>query len=261
VKPGLHAAREGGGPVVWWDPRALSLDREEEVGLRQQQILAADAASSNAAEGEEAHARWQGARSEALLRGGEPSLRVAAVTSLAVALPEPGEEVPEVRVEEVATARGGRPGGLRFGSLVHAVLASVEPGDAAPEVRATAEGQGRLLGATDDEIGAAADAALAALAHPLLRRAAVAHEHGGLRRETPVALRLPDGSLAEGVVDLAFREPADAARGEAEWTVVDFKTDRELETRRVEYARQVALYAEAVTRATGEPARPVLLVV
>jgi len=76
-----------------------------------------------------------------------------------------------------------------------------------------------------------------------------------------VALRLPDGSLAEGVVDLAFREPADAARGAAEWTVVDFKTDRELETRRVEYARQVALYAEAVTRATGEPARPVLLVV
>jgi ATP-dependent exoDNAse (exonuclease V) beta subunit len=76
-----------------------------------------------------------------------------------------------------------------------------------------------------------------------------------------VALRLEDGSLAEGVVDLAFREPAAAARGAGAWTVVDFKTDRELEARRAEYERQVALYARAVALATGEPARAVLLVV
>ena len=67
-------------------------------------------------------------------------------------------------------------------------------------------------------------------------------------------LRLADGSLAEGVVDLAFRE----ARG---WTVVDFKTDREISARRHEYARQLALYARAISAATGEPARAVLLVV
>jgi hypothetical protein len=42
---------------------------------------------------------------------------------------------------------------------------------------------------------------------------------------------------------------------------VDWKTDRELEARRGEYERQVALYARAVALATGEPARPVLLVV
>ncbi len=262
VSPGLHAAREGGGPVVWWDPRVLDLDREEEVGLRQQQILAADAEGVNAAEGEQAHARWQRSRGEALSRGGEPSLRVAAVTALAAVEPEPGgAELPAVRIEQVSVARSGRPGGLRFGSLVHAVLASVAPGAGASDVRATAEGQGRLLGAAADEIAAAAEAALAALAHPLLLRAFRAGERSGLRRETPVALRLADGSLAEGVVDLAFREPADAARGEARWTVVDFKTDRELETRRSEYARQVALYAEAVSRATGEPADAVLLVV
>jgi ATP-dependent exoDNAse (exonuclease V) beta subunit len=262
VRPGLHAAREGGGPVVWWDPRVLDLDREEEVGLRQQQILAADAEGVNAAEGEQAHARWQRARGDALSRGGEASLRVAAVTALAAVEPEPGgAAVPEVKIEEVAAVRSGRPGGLRFGSLVHAVLASVVPGAGASEVRATAEGQGRLLGAAADEIAAAAEAALAALAHPLLLRAVRAGERGGLRRETPVALRLADGSLAEGIVDLAFREPADAARGEARWTVVDFKTDRELEVRRAEYARQVALYAEAVARATGEPADAVLLVV
>lgn len=72
-------------------------------------------------------------------------------------------------------------------------------------------------------------------------------------------LRLGDGKLAEGVLDLAFR---DSQQGEgAAWTVVDFKTDRELAPRRAEYEAQVRLYVEAVTRATGEPARGVLLVI
>ena len=43
------------------------------------------------------------------------------------------------------------------------------------------------------------------------------------------------------------------------WTVIDFKTDVELGARRAEYARQVALYAEAIAQATGRPARGVLL--
>ena len=67
-------------------------------------------------------------------------------------------------------------------------------------------------------------------------------------------LRRDDGELLEGVVDLAYRD------GDM-WTVVDFKTDRELGEHRAEYERQVALYAEAITRATGEKARPVLLIV
>jgi ATP-dependent exoDNAse (exonuclease V) beta subunit len=262
VRPGLHAARAGGGPVVWWDPRALALDREEEVGLRQQQILAADAEGGNAAEGEAAHARWQQARADALTRGAEPTLHAVAVTALAAAEPGPEAQAPPaVEILWVAGDRAGRPGGLRFGSLVHAVLASVRAGAVASEVRATAEAQGRVLGAEPGEIAAAADAAHAALDHPLLRRAARAAERGGLRRETPVALRLADGTLAEGVVDLAFREPPAAARGAGAWTVVDFKSDRELGARRAEYTRQVALYAEAVARATGEPAQAVLLVV
>jgi hypothetical protein len=42
---------------------------------------------------------------------------------------------------------------------------------------------------------------------------------------------------------------------------VDFKTDRELGPRRARYAAQVSLYARAVSEATGEPARGVLLTV
>ncbi len=109
----------------------------------------------------------------------------------------------------------------------------------------------RLLGATPEEIAAAASAVSAALGHPLLLRAA---RSLALRRETPLLLRLPDGVLAEGVVDLAFRE-ADG------WTVVDFKTDREIEAQRASYEAQVRLYARAVSAATGEPARGALLVV
>jgi len=59
--------------------------------------------------------------------------------------------------------------------------------------------------------------------------------------------------VVEGVVDAAFLEDG------AGWTVVDFKTDVEIAGRLEEYRRQVGLYAEAVRRATGVPARGVLL--
>jgi hypothetical protein len=52
-------------------------------------------------------------------------------------------------------------------------------------------------------------------------RAREAWRDGRCRRETSVACRQPDGSLVEGVLDLAFEE----AGG---WTVVDFKTDAEM---------------------------------
>jgi ATP-dependent exoDNAse (exonuclease V) beta subunit len=71
-------------------------------------------------------------------------------------------------------------------------------------------------------------------------------------REAPVVLRLPDGSILEGTLDLAFRE-----RGI--WTVVDFKTDAELAEGRTRYEGQVRLYAPAVETATNEPAAGVIL--
>ena len=67
-----------------------------------------------------------------------------------------------------------------------------------------------------------------------------------------------DGALVEGVLDLAFRETDE--RG-ALWTIVDFKTDVEIEGRKRVYETQVSLYAEAVAAATGERACAVLLLV
>jgi hypothetical protein len=41
--------------------------------------------------------------------------------------------------------------------------------------------------------------------------------------------------------------------------VVDFKTDRELDIARDVYKRQVVICADMITRATGQPALPVLI--
>jgi ATP-dependent exoDNAse (exonuclease V) beta subunit len=79
---------------------------------------------------------------------------------------------------------------------------------------------------------------------------------GDCRREAPILLPLADGTVIEGVIDLAFREPGDAG---AAWTVVDFKTDVELSERQEKYATQILLYAKAIAAATGEPAKGVLL--
>jgi hypothetical protein len=71
----------------------------------------------------------------------------------------------------------------------------------------------------------------------------------------PITLRLDEQRLIEGVADLAFFDGAP----EPAWTVVDFKTDGEIERRLPIYRRQVGLYAEAIARATGLPAAGVLL--
>jgi ATP-dependent helicase/nuclease subunit A len=146
----------------------------------------------------------------------------------------------------------------RFGALVHAVLAAVDPDASADEIKAAAEANGRLVDATCEEIDAAVTAVRGALGHPLMRRAALSASTGWLRRETPVQLWRADGTLIEGVVDLAFREQTPEFAG---WTVVDFKTDREIETSQDQYAAQVGVYVEAVSRSTDLPARGVLLVV
>jgi ATP-dependent exoDNAse (exonuclease V) beta subunit len=252
VRPGRLHPREGRHTVVWWDPNQLALDVAPNVGLRQQKLLEADAPGTRATRSIEQHAAWQAARAARLAAGAAPSIAVATVTALAAESAAP----PSAAVGfETLHAREERPHGQRFGILVHAVLAAAELGADAAALAELAALQGRLVQATPEEVAAAALAAQHALAHPVVRRAARA---SALRRETPVLLRQADGRLAEGIVDLAFREETAAG---ARWTVVDWKTDREVGSRRATYERQVGLYAEAISRATGEPAEGLLLVV
>ena len=252
IKPGLHKPRKGGHRVVWWDPALLEEAYELKPSIRRHWILQAD--EGNATDtGTERHDAWRGRRDALLEEGGRPSLDVRTATRVA----EETTETPEdVRVEVVERVPR-RPAGKGFGILVHEVLATADLDAGRERLEALARSLGRVLGNTEEEVDAAAEAAERALAHPLLRQAeAASRQEASLLRESPVVLKREDGSLVEGVVDLAFRD-----RPGAPWTVVDFKTDVRVDIRQEEYQRQVALYAEALGQATGSEAEGVLLYV
>jgi ATP-dependent exoDNAse (exonuclease V) beta subunit len=136
---------------------------------------------------------------------------------------------------------------------VHAVLALTPFDTDADHLRALATSEARVLGLSEVDAAQAAMSVERVLTHDLLVRARAAEARGACRRETPVTVLLPEGTLVEGVVDLAFEE-------QGTWTVVDYKTDRELATDDIErYRRQVAIYMHAIATATGQPASGVIL--
>ena len=264
-----------GYPVVWWDPHQLRLGAGAPIGIRRQEMLSKDAPDEVVEEDLERYRAWRRRSEASIERAARPTLVLEKATGRARTEAGKGDEAERnaggepardgrpdtdrraVTVVELERA-AERPAGKRFGTLVHAVLATVplEAPDGWPEVaREIAKLHGKVFGATDAEVAAAAGAAVRVLSHPLLARARAAAERGNCRREAPVSMRADDGVLIEGVVDVAFRE-------EGAWTVIDYKTDRDLEEAggAVEvYRRQVALYAEMIARATGEPARAVLM--
>jgi ATP-dependent helicase/nuclease subunit A len=263
VTPGLHRPEAGEQSVVWWDPSLLELDREEGTGSRLNKLLTADDRKKRSEAGILAHAQWQAKRTSVRERAGTPSLRVLTATEFAEEQVKTwsdtadgkraSDEALRIAVEEVGELVD-RPHGPSFGMLVHSMLSLLDLEADREGVRVIAELQGRVLGSSDQEVAAATEIVTRALVHPLLRRAAQASKTGRCRRETPVSLRLEDGILVEGIVDLAFVEEFQSG-----WTVVDFKTDLELKGRLMEYRHQVALYARAISRATGASARGVIL--
>jgi ATP-dependent exoDNAse (exonuclease V) beta subunit len=245
VRPGLH--RLEGSNVVWWDPHALALGAEPAFGIRQAELMDKETPESVVADGVRAHAEWADARRELLRGAARPGLEVRTATEWAVAGRPDGPEPEWIKLPRAAR----RPAGPRFGALVHAALAVVPLDSDDARVEQIVELQARVLGALPDEAKAAAKVVRAVLEQPLLARAREAAARGVCRRETPVAATI-DGLVVEGVVDLAFRE-------NGAWTVIDFKTDQEIEDRLDLYRRQVGLYAAVIARATGEPARAVLM--
>ncbi len=255
VRPGLHRPRVGAHSVAWWDPNVFTLDVEENVGLRQQRILEADESGTEVARGEQAYVQWKEGRSAAIAQASRPSITVQTATAFAAGAAVSEPDLTRIQIEKVSRVDIERPSGRRFGALVHAVLASVDLDASADEIGAVAQANARLIDAAAAEIDAAVATVRSALQHPLLQRAAGAH---ALRRETPIQHYRDDGMLIEGVVDLAFQEITPEFNG---WTVVDFKTDREIEKAENQYRAQVAAYVEAVHVATELPVRGFLLVI
>jgi ATP-dependent exoDNAse (exonuclease V) beta subunit len=239
VRPGLHHARKGGHPVVWWDPSMLPPSVEEHFGRRQEEILADD--PSAVSEGLREHDEWLTRRAALLADGARPSLEL---TTASEAEQGPPDFACEILID--STARNPqRPSGKRFGALLHNIL-GVAPLEAGrPEIEAIAKLQGRLLASPKEEVEAAARAAGQALGHPLLDRARNAVR---CHREYPVVFHRPDREEAvlEGIIDLAFEE-------QSQWVVIDFKSDADLTPRIEEYRAQISWYAFALQQIKGKP--------
>jgi hypothetical protein len=215
---------------------------------------------------------WRVERELLLARAREPgavSATALAAGALASAVPGPDDDD---RFEELAGApapddvepglakrpvdldlpawRKGRYG-TSIGRAVHAVLqvvdlATGEGVEAAARAQAVAEG-------LDGEHVRIADLARSALGAPCVR-AAAATEHW---REVYVGVPV-GGRVLEGYIDLLYR-------GRHGLVVVDHKTDRattdeEVATKLAAYRLQLAAYALAVERATGEPVAEARLV-
>jgi hypothetical protein len=255
VHPGLHAfGSDGTGyGVVWWDPRRLGLAVQPLYGLRRDDLIQ-DPGRPIVDSDRARYEQWLSERREAQERGAQPSVRLRTATDWARARQDGDDRAALAReVELVAvTPAAPRPSGPRFGTLVHATLATVVLDATATQIAEGVSLQARILGAPAAEVEAATAAVSAALAHPLMARAREAWRQGRCRRETPLAWRQPDGSLVEGVLDLAFEDGG-------VWTVVDFKTDAEIAGELSTYRRQVQLYASMVARATGKDVAPVLM--
>jgi ATP-dependent helicase/nuclease subunit A len=262
VCPGVHAGAWQSAPysIVWWSPEpgVLDLKAEAPFGLRREDLIVKTVDPDVLRRYQHEYESWSSARRAAIDIAKQPSIAVMTATEVA-ALPldssvddASAEASIAMSIEDV-TDGAARPGGARFGSLVHALLADVPlSGGGADALARLAAAHGRLLDAEPDEIQAAQATVARVLAHPILAAAAAASADGRCYRETPVTIRKPSGALVEGTVDLAYSDK----KG---FVVVDFKTDRELEGALDRYERQVRLYAAAISSATGQPARAVLM--
>jgi ATP-dependent exoDNAse (exonuclease V) beta subunit len=214
-----------------------------------------DKVSGSSARGRADHQSWQDVRALRQERATEGALEVR--TATAVARGRAPEALPTERPKAEWTTdakRVGRPGGIRFGSLVHGVL-EVIPYEEGVLIEPFVAQQAALLGAKEPEEIAAVSAVRAAISHPLLRRAAVSAD---CRREAPFVHRSGEVECLEGTIDLVFREDRGGA---AHWVVVEFKTALGDDETARRYGIQLQIYVDAVRAATGASVEGTLLIV
>lgn len=141
--------------------------------------------------------------------------------------------------------------GTAIGRAVHGALQTVDLATGAGLGQAVAA-QTLVEGVLEHE-GVVLELCRAALASDVVKRAA-ARQHW---RETYVGTELPDGTVLEGYVDLLYRED------DGSLVIVDYKADgvplAALEVRTRHYRPQMIAYAEALSRALGEPVTTAVL--
>ena len=253
VAPGAHAFPDYS--VVWWDPgpgSGLNLGVKTLFGVRREDLIVKDVSRDVVAGGRTRYDRWCLARADARAAGAVPTIAVRTAKEWIEEHDASG--APDIAVVTVApSTTPARSGGAGFGALVHVVLSQASFDADADQLEALASMESRVLGLTEADAAEAARAAARVLAHDIMARARAAELRGVCRRETPVACRMPDGTIVEGIVDLAFEE-------DGHWVVVDYKSDRMLAADGEErYRRQIGFYMSAIQQATGMPATGVLV--
>jgi ATP-dependent helicase/nuclease subunit A len=237
VRPGRHTASFGTHEVVWWDPGTIDATEKIEPGLVNQNVLIP--MQPQLREGLDRYAEWTAIRDASVAAGTVPRFTVHKATEV------PASAVQRTAgVELITIPRApARPGGRRFGTLVHSVLTDVELDSSSDRVIASAKLYARVIGATDEETAAAIDTVQRALLHPLIIGARQAER---CHREFPLVLKLENNDLVEGIADLAWL-------AEGQWHVVDFKTDADMTSRRAKYERQLQVYASGLAQAISAP--------
>jgi ATP-dependent helicase/nuclease subunit A len=183
VRPGLHRPSVGTHAVAWWDPNALALDVDENVGVRQQRILEADESGTEVARGEQTYNQWKEGLSAAVAQASQPTIKVQTATAFAAGASLSEPDLARIQIERILRADIERPSGRRFGALVHAVLATVDLDASLDKIGTVAQANARLIDATAGEVDATVTTVRSVLKHPIMQRAARAQ---ALRRETPV---------------------------------------------------------------------------
>jgi ATP-dependent helicase/nuclease subunit A len=235
IRPGLHYPKAGSQPVVRFDPALLALEAAKSGGVENEQVLSGT--TEQAVEGLRRYEEWRSRRAARMESASLPHFRVATAEGIGNAAEAEGIAVETITLPP----EPGRPAGRRFGRVVHDIL---QRADRLEEVAALARILGHRHGVSEADCEAAAAAARAAL-----ERIAELVPKGARRlRETPLLVRLKDGTLVDGRIDFAWSDGS-------QWTVVEYKTDRR-EGRRV---GQLQLYALALQRATGLPTRGIVL--
>jgi ATP-dependent exoDNAse (exonuclease V) beta subunit len=247
VHPGLHRPGSGNYDVVWWDPALLALDHKANFGILQEHILTARDSGGAAEQSVRDYSQWKESRRHRLAAGATPSMDIFSPSDAAAPVSDSAGARFEVQVVD---READRPGGARFGSLVHLLLRHAwEVGGARDELATLADFHGRILDAPIEERAAAVTTTRRTLQHPLMRRAARASRR---HQEYPVTFRTRQGRIMEGVIDLMFEEAG-------EWHVVDFKTDTDIDSLQQRHQTQLGWYVEAVSRVMLQPAKGYVL--
>ena len=245
--------------VVWWDPGALDLGKKPAFGVRREDLIVKDVPKNVIADGRSRYDRW-------LLNRAPTHANREACRRCAS---KPSTKCSKARIRlQTSNFR------LQTSHFRLWICATLQPAIVPPALRLVCLCTSYWLRRRSMQLPRiwwtwraftrvswrcrtttplrAARAVHRVLQHRPPSTRAAADVRGACRRETPVTTT-EAGVLVEGVVDLAFEE-------DGQWTVVDYKTDRELLTIGEDrYRRQVATYALAIREATGQPVSGVLM--